>query len=181
MFSIAVIVSIIILRKVGNAVPCYINLNRLIYLCTRRRMDMTLWDQIGGAARLSREQQTEFNINSLWVKESSTVSARQTHRHKIYVIRVPWWHRKRRPPQWGPIPRKHETLSRCWFNAGPPSQTVVQQWVNIGSTPRVYWEIVVISATTPAQHVEHFNLRDFDGNIDANMLCSIYFREGDLI
>ena len=32
---------------------------------------------------------------------------------------------------------KHETLTQCWFNVGPASQTAVQQWSNIGSMSRV--------------------------------------------
>ena len=32
-----------------------------------------------------------------------------------------------------PPPREHETVTRCWFNAGPPSTQLGQQWTNIGS------------------------------------------------
>ena len=35
------------------------------------------------------------------------------------------------------LPRKHEGLFRCWFNAGPLSLTVAQHQINIGSTSAV--------------------------------------------
>ena len=39
-----------------------------------------------------------------------------------------------------PQPRKHNVLNQCWFDAGPASQTVGQNWTSIGSTSRVCWE-----------------------------------------
>ena len=38
-------------------------------------------------------------------------------------------------------PSKHEALTQCYFNVGPPSLTSEQHYNNIGSTPRVCWEI----------------------------------------
>ena len=35
---------------------------------------------------------------------------------------------------------KHETLSHCWFNVGPPSTTLAQHWTNNDSMSRVCWE-----------------------------------------
>ena len=32
-----------------------------------------------------------------------------------------------------PGPSKHETLNQCWFNVGPESETMGQQWINIFS------------------------------------------------
>ena len=37
-------------------------------------------------------------------------------------------------------PSKHETLTQCCFNVGPPSLTSAQHYNNIGSTPRVCWD-----------------------------------------
>ena len=37
-------------------------------------------------------------------------------------------------------PSKHEALNQCWFNVGPASQTVGQQWPSIGSIYCVCWE-----------------------------------------
>ena len=37
-------------------------------------------------------------------------------------------------------PSKHEALSHCWFNVGPPSTTLAQHWTNFGSMPRVCWD-----------------------------------------
>ena len=34
-------------------------------------------------------------------------------------------------------PRKHETLTQCWFIAGPPSATLAQHQTSTGSTPCV--------------------------------------------
>ena len=34
---------------------------------------------------------------------------------------------------------KHETLSHCWFNVGPPSTTLAQHWTNNGLMSRVRW------------------------------------------
>ena len=28
-------------------------------------------------------------------------------------------------------PSKHDTLSHCWFNVGPPSTTLAQRWLNV--------------------------------------------------
>ena len=39
-----------------------------------------------------------------------------------------------------PQPSKHEALNQCWFDAGPVSQMVSQNWTSIGSTSRVCWE-----------------------------------------
>ena len=33
---------------------------------------------------------------------------------------------------------KHETLSRCWANVGPPSTTLAQYWPDISSISQVY-------------------------------------------
>ena len=35
------------------------------------------------------------------------------------------------------LPRKHETVTQCWFNVGPPSTTSGQHWTNIGSMYRL--------------------------------------------
>ena len=42
-------------------------------------------------------------------------------------------------------PSKHSTWTQCWFNVGPPSQTVDQHQISIGSTSRVCWEIHVLT------------------------------------
>ena len=34
-------------------------------------------------------------------------------------------------------PSKHETLTQCWFNAGPPSATLDQHWTSSGRAFRV--------------------------------------------
>ena len=34
---------------------------------------------------------------------------------------------------------KHETLTHCWLNDGPPSATMAQHWTNSGSKSRVFW------------------------------------------
>ena len=39
------------------------------------------------------------------------------------------------------IPSKHETLTRCWSNAGPPSATLAQHQTSTGSTLRVCWAV----------------------------------------
>ena len=39
-----------------------------------------------------------------------------------------------------PQPSKHEALNQCWFDVGPASPTVKQNWTSIGSTSRVCWE-----------------------------------------
>ena len=36
-------------------------------------------------------------------------------------------------------PSKHETLTQCWSNSGPPSATFAQPKNSTGSTPRVFW------------------------------------------
>ena len=41
---------------------------------------------------------------------------------------------------------KHETLSQCWANAGPPSSTLAQNWPNIGTTSHVCWYITSLEA-----------------------------------
>ena len=38
-----------------------------------------------------------------------------------------------------PVSGKHDTLTQCWLNVGPASQTMVQHWTIIGSVYRVYW------------------------------------------
>ena len=35
------------------------------------------------------------------------------------------------------VPSQSEIFTLCWFNAGPPSQTVAQHWTNIGWISRV--------------------------------------------
>ena len=34
---------------------------------------------------------------------------------------------------------KHDTLTQCWTNVGPASQTVAKHWSNIGTMSRVFW------------------------------------------
>ena len=29
------------------------------------------------------------------------------------------------------VPSRHETLTQCWFNVGPPSSTLDQHWFNV--------------------------------------------------
>ena len=41
--------------------------------------------------------------------------------------------------QFSLYPSKHETLTQCWFNVGPPSARLSQHWTNIGSMYRVCW------------------------------------------
>ena len=36
---------------------------------------------------------------------------------------------------------KHDTLTQCWTNVGPASQTVAQHWPIIGSMSRVFWDM----------------------------------------
>ena len=39
-------------------------------------------------------------------------------------------------------PRKHGAFTRCCFNVGPPSSTLVQHWNSIGWMHRVCWRIM---------------------------------------
>ena len=41
-----------------------------------------------------------------------------------------WW------PGWG-LPSRYDTMTQCWLTVGPASQTMGQQWANIGSMYRV--------------------------------------------
>ena len=41
---------------------------------------------------------------------------------------------------------KHETLTQCWANFGPPSATLAQHQTSTGSTLRVCWVSVCQSA-----------------------------------
>ena len=43
----------------------------------------------------------------------------------------------------GHLNSKHETLTRCWFDAGPPSATLEQHQTNIGSTRRAGWVAMI--------------------------------------
>ena len=36
-------------------------------------------------------------------------------------------------------PSKHETLTQCWSNYGPPSAMLAQHKTSTGSTPHVCW------------------------------------------
>ena len=47
---------------------------------------------------------------------------------------------RRQQPGHNPHPSKHGTLTQCWFNVGPASQTLVQQWTSIGSMSRAHWD-----------------------------------------
>ena len=38
------------------------------------------------------------------------------------------------------IPSKHDELTQCCFNGGPPSSASAQHKNSIGSTPRVCWD-----------------------------------------
>ena len=37
-------------------------------------------------------------------------------------------------------PSRHERLSHCWFNVGPPSTTLAQHWTSNGSISLVCWD-----------------------------------------
>ena len=54
---------------------------------------------------------------------------------------------------------KHETLTKCWSNAGPPSATLTQQLTSTGSTPRVCWP-AGLAMNTPAntRHLDSVGL-----------------------
>ena len=39
---------------------------------------------------------------------------------------TPWW------PTRSSNPSKHESLTHCWFNVGPPTTTLAQHWTNNG-------------------------------------------------
>ena len=39
------------------------------------------------------------------------------------------------------VTSKHETLTQCWLNVGPPSATLARHQISIGSTPRVCWDL----------------------------------------
>ena len=60
-------------------------------------------------------------------------------RHKNVPTKYHWW--------WGPAcwqspHRKHGTLSQCWFDVGPKSQTLGQHQTNIGSLYPSCWAIL---------------------------------------
>ena len=43
------------------------------------------------------------------------------------------------------IPSKHETITKCCFNAGPASKTVVQDWNSIGWMLCVCWVVMLVT------------------------------------
>ena len=50
----------------------------------------------------------------------------------------------------GLISSKQDTLTQCYFNAGPASATLIEHWNNIGSMYRVCW---VNSLSTNMTHI----------------------------
>ena len=57
---------------------------------------------------------------------------------------------------WGSCPRtplehhsKHEALTQCCSNVGPPSSTSAQHYNNIGPMPRVSWEVPAAVCINP--------------------------------
>ena len=46
-------------------------------------------------------------------------------------------------------PSNHKMLTQCWYKVGPPSATLSQRWINIGSTSCICLVRVIISKTTP--------------------------------
>ena len=49
---------------------------------------------------------------------------------------------------WYSIPSKHDTLTQCRFNVGPPSAMVVEHWNNIESMYSVCWVAVLMRLNT---------------------------------
>ena len=86
-------------------------------------------------------------------------------------------------------PRKHETLTQCWLNAGPSSATLSQHRTITGSTPRVCtdqmsvkcWASVACDGQYPFSPSQYFMLAgarahsDWRAAADSEMEVSAYF------
>ena len=46
--------------------------------------------------------------------------------------------------RWWTCTSKHGTLNQCWWNAGPPSQTLDHHSTSIGITSRVSWTLLYV-------------------------------------
>ena len=72
-------------------------------------------------------------------------------------------------------PGKHETFNQCWFNIGPPSQTVEQHWTSIGWTSCVCWDGANLTVPVKTDLFYYWYVADM---LIYNVNCMIhYFRD----
>ena len=111
----------------------FISVQRFLSSMRRRPNDVVL----GASLNVGQRHRRRANITPLWFKAS--------YREHEVLTRAEWIHLKdigsvsactcrQQYALPAPQPSKHEALNQCWFEDGPASQTVGQNWTSIGST-----------------------------------------------